>query len=150
MDGIDQKIIKALHSDGRITVKALSELVGLSQPSVAERIKRLCETDAIRFTIATNPKVLGYPITAIVRISPLPGALKKVEDLICNIKEITQCDKVTGQDAFICRLYLRSIDELDGILSKVAQHATTNTSIVKASPVEGGLLPISSSDGGRS
>ncbi|MDY8109278.1 Lrp/AsnC family transcriptional regulator [Fulvimarina sp. 2208YS6-2-32] len=142
MDRLDRKIIRALHRDGRMTAKALSQLVGLSQPSIAERIKRLMETGALRFTIAADPKSLGYPITAIVRISPLPGELNRVEALIAKLPEVTQCDKVTGQDAFFCRLHLKDIGDLDVILSKVSQFATTNTSIVKSSPVEARLPPL--------
>lgn len=142
MDKIDDKIIQALHADGRMTVKALSQHINLSQPSVAERIKRLTELGAIRFTVDIDPKVLGYSIIAIIRINPLPGNLRKVEELICGISEVTQCDKVTGEDAYICRLYLTSIGELDDILSKVTLYATTNTSIIKASPVNNRALKV--------
>ena len=140
MDKIDDKIIQALHTDGRMTVKALSQHINLSQPSVAERIKRLSELGAIRFTVDIDPKVLGYSIIAIVRINPLPGNLRKVEELIFGISEVTQCDKVTGEDAYICRLHLTSIGELDHILSNVAEYATTNTSIIKSSPVNNRAL----------
>ena len=44
-------------------------------------------------------------------------------------------DKVTGDDCFICRLYLRTIEQLDEILSKVTERAETSTAIVKSTNV---------------
>jgi Lrp/AsnC family leucine-responsive transcriptional regulator len=56
--------------------------------------------------------------------------------------EITECDKVTGEDCFICRLQLRSMAQLDEILDSFGDKAETNTSIVKSSPVRRRLPPI--------
>ncbi|MBJ7220372.1 MULTISPECIES: Lrp/AsnC family transcriptional regulator [unclassified Brenneria] len=147
MDKIDCKLLETLHGDGRMTVKSLSEHINLSQPSCAERLRRLQDQGIIeKFSVQLSPSALGFPITAIVRVRPLPGELNRVEKLIAAIKEITQCDKVTGDDAFFCRLHLRHIEELDICLSKISRYATTSTSIVKSSPVANRLLPLRSSE----
>jgi Lrp/AsnC family leucine-responsive transcriptional regulator len=49
---------------------------------------------------------------------------------------------VTGDDCFICRLYLRTIDQLDEILSKVTERAETSTAIVKSTPLARRLPPL--------
>lgn len=147
MDKIDRNILRELHRDGRITMKLLSERVGLSQPSCAERIRKLLDQGVIeKFSIQVAPKAIGFPIAAIVRVRPLPGELSRVEKLISEIHEIVQCDKVTGDDAFFCRIHLRTIEELDQCLSKISRYATTSTSIVKASPVANRLLPLHEPD----
>ena len=87
------------------------------------------------FTVQVDPRALGYTLQAIVRVKPLPGQLHLVEDLIRRIPEFVECDKVTGDDCFIARLYLYSIEQLDEILSKVAERAETSTAIVKSTPV---------------
>ena len=143
MDRTDIRLLKALHANGRMIVKALSEQVNLSQPSCAERIRRLQERGVIdRFSVILSPRKLGFPITAIVRVRPLPGELARVERIIVDMAEVSQCDKVTGDDAFICRLHLRCIEDLDPCLGKISTYATTSTSIVKASPVSHRLLPL--------
>jgi len=147
MDKIDRRILKILHQDSRITVKALSEKVHLSQPSCAERLRRLIEQEIIeKCSIQVSPKALGFPIAAIVRVRPLPGELARVEKLITEIDEIVQCDKVTGDDAFVCRMHLRGIEELDHCLRKIASFATTSTSIVKSTLVSNRLLPLDGAD----
>ncbi|MFV1851153.1 MAG: Lrp/AsnC family transcriptional regulator [Thalassospira sp.] len=144
MDEIDQKILKILMRDARISQKELAAKVGLSAPGVAERVRRLEERGVIRgFTIDVDPEALGYPLQAIVRIRPLPGKLHIVQQLISEIPEFGECDKVTGEDCFVARLYIRSMKELDGLLDQIVDKAETNTAIVKSKPVERRMPPLS-------
>ena len=137
IDALDQRILDVLLTDSRISLKQLAEQVGLSSPSVSERLRRLEERGVIRnYTVDIDPAALGYTLQAIVRVRPMPGKLHIVQKLIEEIPEIGECDKVTGEDCFIARLYVRSIDQLDQILDRVAYHAETNTAIVKTQPVK--------------
>jgi Lrp/AsnC family transcriptional regulator, leucine-responsive regulatory protein len=143
MDEVDQKILKILMRDARISQKELAAKVGLSAPGVAERVRRLEERGVIRgFTIDVDPEALGYPLQAIVRIRPLPGKLHIVQQLIAEIPEFGECDKVTGEDCFVARLYVRSMRELDGLLDQIVDKAETNTAIVKSKPVERRMPPL--------
>ncbi|MDR6387857.1 Lrp/AsnC family transcriptional regulator [Paraburkholderia phenoliruptrix] len=143
LDEIDRALIAALAQDARRPVSELARLVGLSAPSTAERIRRLEAQRVIeRFTVQLDPRALGFTLQAIVRVKPLPGQLHLVEDVIRRIPEFVECDKVTGDDCFICRLYLHSIEQLDEILSKVTERAETSTAIVKSTPVARRLPPL--------
>ncbi|MEO5323803.1 Lrp/AsnC family transcriptional regulator [Mesorhizobium sp. CC13] len=144
LDDIDRRIVEILVEDARISLKELAQRVGLSSPSASERLKRLEERGVIRgFTIEVDPAALGYTLQAIVRIRPLPGKLHVVQDLIQQIPQFSECDKVTGDDCFVARLHIRSIDELDKILDQITDKAETNSSIVKAQPVKRRLPPLS-------
>lgn len=90
-----------------------------------------------------NPVALGYTLTAIARIRPLPGQLRKVEKLLAEIGEVIECDKVTGEDCFVARLVLPSMAQLDVVLDRISELAETNTAIVKSSPVPRRLPPLS-------
>ena len=143
IDAIDRELINVLASDGRIAVSELAKRVGLSAPSTAERMRRLETQGVIRgFTVDIDPRALGFTLQAIVRVKPLPGQLHLVEEVIRRIPEFVECDKVTGDDCFICRLYLHSIEQLDEILSKVTERAETSTAIVKSTPLERRLPPL--------
>jgi Lrp/AsnC family leucine-responsive transcriptional regulator len=146
LDDTDRALLSALAEDARQPVSELARSVGLSAPATADRLRRLEAAGVIeRFTVRIDPRALGYTLQAIVRVRPLPGQLHLVEEVIRRIPEFVECDKVTGDDCFICRLYLTSIDQLDEILSKVTERAETNTSIVKSTPVPRRLPPL----GGR-
>jgi Lrp/AsnC family leucine-responsive transcriptional regulator len=136
LDATDRAILEALFDDARMSLKDLAQRVGLSSPSTAERLRRLQERQVIRgFMPDVDPAALGYTLQAMVRIRPLPGKLEAVQKLIAAIPQITECDKVTGEDCFIARLHLRSIEQLDEILGRIADRAETNTSIVKSQVV---------------
>jgi Lrp/AsnC family transcriptional regulator, leucine-responsive regulatory protein len=143
LDELDRTIIEILVDDARISLKELSQKVGLSSPSVSERLRRLEEKKVIRaFTVDIDPQELGYNLTAIVRVRPLPGMIHIVEKLIQETPEITECDKVTGDDCFIGKLQFRTMQQLDSILDRLAEKAETNTAIVKSSPVKRRLPPL--------
>lgn len=136
LDDIDRQIVEALIRDSRSSLKELAQTVGLSSPSVSERLRRLEERGVIHsFTLDIDPTALGYPIQAIVRIKPMPGKLHLVQKLIMETPQFGECDKVTGDDCFVARLYVRSIEELDGLLDRIADKAETSTAIVKAQPI---------------
>src|SRR5262245_28346949 len=74
LDDVDGRILEALVADGRRSVAALAREVGLSPPSVADRIRRLEEAGVIQgYTVRVDPKALGLPLAAWLRIRPVPG-----------------------------------------------------------------------------
>jgi len=136
LDDLDRKLLDILVKDSRTSLKELAQQVGLSSPSVSERLRRLEERGVIRaFTVEIDPEALGFPLQAIVRVRPLPGKLHIVQQLIEEIPEFGECDKVTGDDCFVARLYVRSMGELDKLLDRIADKAETSTAIIKAQPI---------------
>ncbi|WP_438308287.1 Lrp/AsnC family transcriptional regulator [Pseudomonas guariconensis] len=141
-DDIDQLLINALMEDSRRSLKALAQVSGLSAPSVSERLRRLEERGVLRgYTVEVDPRSFGYQLQAIVRIRPLPGQLQEVERQIIAIPEFTECDKVTGEDCFIARLHVRSMEQLDTLLDRINVLAET-TAIIKKTPVKRRLPPM--------
>ena len=143
LDDTDRHILTLLQQDGRMAIKPLAEQIGLSSPATSERLRRLEERGVIRgFSMDVEPRALGYSMQALVRIRPMPGKLQAVQKLVESIPEFGECDKVTGEDCFIGRLYLRSIEHLDHILDRITDIAETSTAIVKSQPVKRRLPPF--------
>lgn len=143
LDVIDRKIVEALAVDARLSLKELAARAGLSSPSCSERLRRLEERGVLTgYSAEVELSSLGYPLEAIVRVRPLPGMLHVVEKIIQETPEITACDKVTGDDCFICRMAVRSMTDLDRILERVVERAQTNTSMIKSTPVKRRLPPF--------
>ena len=143
IDEIDRQIVGCLAEDARMSLKVLSARVGLTSPSTAERVKRLQERGVIQgYGAHVNLAALGYTLQALVRVRPMPGMLHKVDKMIQAIPECIECDKVTGEDCFVMRLVVRSIEQLDELLDGLAEYAQSNTAIVKSSPVKRRLPPI--------
>ncbi|PDO89860.1 Lrp/AsnC family transcriptional regulator [Kosakonia sacchari] len=143
IDDIDRAILASLAEDARQSLKVLSARVGLTSPSTAERVKRLEERGVIEgYGARVNLAALDYRLQALVRVRPMPGMLQKVDKILQALPECIECDKVTGEDCFVMRLVVRSIEQLDTLLDGIAEYAQCNTSIVKSSPVKRRLPPL--------
>jgi Lrp/AsnC family transcriptional regulator, leucine-responsive regulatory protein len=138
-------LLRLLEKNPRAPVSQLARRVGMSSPAVKERILRLEESGILTgYRLDLNPKELGYHVTAFVRVRPLPGHLNKIAELAQAIPEITECHRVTGEDCFILKVFLKEISNLDRVLDKFLAHGQTTTSIVQSSPVLPRGLPLPS------
>lgn len=143
LDTTDRRLLVALLQDARLPLKELARQVGLSSPSVSERLRRLEERGAIRgYVPDVDPRALGFMLQAIVRVRPLPGQLHAVQKMLQALPELCECDKVTGDDCFVARLHLRSMEHLDEILDPLARFASTSSSIVKSQLVRRRAPPL--------
>lgn len=134
LDAVDLRMLTILETDGRVSVRELAHTINMSAPSVTERLRRLESRGIIRnFTVDIDLSILGYALEAIVRIKPRSGQLKQVERMVEDQHRFVSCDRVTGEDCYIAKLVLRSVDELDDLLEPFHDCAETNTSIVKSS-----------------
>jgi len=142
LDKLDRLIIEELHGDARMRVAELGRRVGLSSPAVADRLRRLEETGVLSFRADVDPRALGYTISAIVRVSPQGREIPLIPEIARELPEVTECYRITGEDCFFIRIYLRSFDEMESLLDRFTPHGRTTTSIVHSAPVPLRPLPV--------
>lgn len=136
LDTTDRAIIAALTENGRMTVRDLAAQIGLSSPSVTDRIHKLEDAGAIQgYTIAVEPKVFGLAITVHVRLRAMPGQVNKLSQLLIDTPEIIEADRVTGEDCFLAKALVRDLKQLEGLVDRFVPFASTDTAIVQSSPV---------------
>lgn len=142
-DGKNLALLRLLQKDPRAPISRLARRIGMSNPAVKERIVRLEETGILTgYRLEPNPKELGYHVCAFVRIRPFPGHLNKIGELAQATPEVTECHRVTGEDCFILKIYLKQISDLDRVLDKLLVHGQTTTSIVQSSPISQRSVPL--------
>lgn len=136
LDLLDRALLEELNRNSRLSWRELATLTNVSAPTVRDRIRRLEDAGVIKgFCVELSPKALGYTLEAVVRFKPFPGKVHLLAEKIILSERIVQCDKVTGEDAFVARMLLKDIAELDSLLEEFSTHASTQTAIVKSSPV---------------
>jgi Lrp/AsnC family leucine-responsive transcriptional regulator len=114
----------------------LGRRIGMSAPAVAERVQRLERAGVIAgYRAEIDPARLGFPVAAIVRIRPAPGQLKRIPEVARETPEVVECYRITGEDCFLIKLYLRAIDELEEVLDRFTPYGLTTTSIIHSAPV---------------
>src|SRR5919204_1462371 len=136
MDPINLRILEELQEDGRLTVAELGRRVGLSPPSVAERLQRL-ERDGVitGYHAEVDPRALGLALTVVIRIRPSPGQLQNVADLAVRTPEVVECRRVTGDDCYVMTAHVRDVEHLEEVIDQFVALGQTTTSIVQSSPV---------------
>lgn len=131
MDNINKKIIRILTENSRITISELSKLVHLSAPAVKERIEKLEEQQVIQgYSLKTNSEALGYAISGFVHADVFTGKEVEFRQAIKECPAITECFNVTGEKAFIFRITVKTMSELDDLLESMVLLCKTETSLI--------------------
>ena len=136
LDDVNIKLLRELQRDPRVTMAALGRRIGMSAPAVAERVRRMEEQGIISgYSVAINPVPLGLPIAAYIRIRPHAGQLPQIAELARSIPEVVECHRITGEDCFLMKVHIPTMEQLDRILDCFLIYGSTTTSIIQSSPV---------------
>ncbi|MBK5307634.1 MAG: Lrp/AsnC family transcriptional regulator [Frankiaceae bacterium] len=142
MDDIDRRLLALLLADGRASYAELARAVGLSAPSVHDRVRRLERSGAVRgYAAVVDPAAVGLGVTALVGILQREGA--EQDDLaaaLAEIEEIEDCWFVAGEEAFVVKVRVADVDALEhtlGVLRRTQGVARTRTTVVLSTRFEG-------------
>src|SRR3954452_8796181 len=119
LDPIDYQILDLLQRDARVTQVQIAQAVGLSQPSVADRIRKLDASGAVLGYVARlDPRALGNDIRAFigVRIAH-PRHHDAFTRRIQQIPEVLECHRVAGLDSYVLKVVARNTETLDDLIS---------------------------------
>jgi Lrp/AsnC family leucine-responsive transcriptional regulator len=142
-DARNVELLGLLRGDPRMSISELARRVGMSAPAVRERVQRLEDAGVIQaYRLEIDPRALGYPVAALVRIRPMPGKLPKISELARSMPQVTECHRITGEDCFILKVHLETLDGLDEVLDRFLQLGQTTTSLIQSSPVPARTLPL--------
>ncbi len=143
LDGPNLQLLATLVAEPRLTLAALGRQIGLSAPAVAERLQRLREAGVIAgFRVELEPAALGPPLTAYVRVRPVPGQLGRIAALAEQTPQVVECHRITGEDCYLLKVYAAGVRQLEAILDGFLAFGQTTTSIVQSSPVPPRAVPL--------
>ncbi|HEV2487801.1 MAG TPA: Lrp/AsnC family transcriptional regulator [Terracidiphilus sp.] len=141
LDPLGWKLLAELQADARISFAELGRRVGLSTPAVAERVRRMEDEGIIRaYRAEIDPSSVGLPITAFIRMSIVGNVLAKLTERVHAMPEIVECHRGTGEDSFILKVNVVSVEQLKDVIDRLTPFGTTSTSLVLSSLIERNLL----------
>lgn len=133
IDQIDRAIITTLENNGRMTIRELAAQVGLSSPSVTDRILKLEDAGAILgYSVTIDPKVFGLGISAHVRMRAMPGEVKRLAAMLEETPEIIEADRITGEECFLVKVVVKDIDEFQTVVDRFLPFSSITTSIIQS------------------
>jgi Lrp/AsnC family leucine-responsive transcriptional regulator len=147
LDSIDRHILAVLQEDCKLSLAKIGERVGLSAPSVTERIKKLEESGVIRgYTAILDARKLGKDITAFIGVFvDHPKLIGKFEKDIAQIEDVQECHHVTGEYTLLLKIKTENTSTLETLLRKIRSMegvTRTETSIVLRTATEGLWLDL--------
>jgi Lrp/AsnC family transcriptional regulator, leucine-responsive regulatory protein len=142
MDAIDASILDLLQADARTTQSEIARKVGLSQPSVADRIRKLEEARIITgYAARVDPKKLGKDITAFISVDiEHPRHFAGFAHKVMAMDEVLECHRVAGEESYVLKIRTENTSTLDRLLVErlriIPGVTSTQTTIVLASVKE--------------
>ena len=121
IDDLDIQILKSLQLNGRTKRNELAEKVGLSVPSVSERMKKLEDNKIIEgYYTKVNKQAFGLDIQAFILV--IMDSSKHYKDLIKHVEKnpnILECYSVLGEGSHLLKVTLKNTESLEKLLSEI-------------------------------
>ncbi len=134
VDDLDRRLITLLRRDGRASNRKLGKLLGVSEVTVANRIRRLLSDGIIQIHAVPDPARLGYPIEVIFVVHAEVQRLREVAVALRDLPEVRFVSITSGAcDLCVSGLFrsyedllnftLNKLPSIPGILRLEAAHA---------------------------
>src|SRR5438067_12147534 len=121
LDAIDLQILDILQANGRIPHTKLADQVGLSAPSVIERVKKLEDGGLITgYYAAVDARRLGKDVTAFIGVSiSHPKTIRLFEQTVNLLEDVLECHHVTGEHTLLLKIKTENTTSLERLISAI-------------------------------
>ena len=137
LDATGWAILRELQENARISFSELGRRVSLTPPAVADRVRRMEEAGLIlgyRAQVAADR--VGYPIAAFVRMRARgERGCTILGEFLTDVPEVVEAHRVTGEDSYIIRVVVRSVQHLQDLIDRLMPYGETVTALTLSSPV---------------
>lgn len=121
LDNLDFKILNMLQKNGRTKRNQLAEAVGLSLPSVSDRLNKLEDNGFIEgYYAKLDRKKFGYDVMAYILV--MMDTSKHYKDLISKVEkkpEILECFSVLGEGSHLLKTIAKNSEALEKLLGEI-------------------------------
>ena len=146
LDAIDYKLLDLLQQNARMTQLEMASSVGLSQPAVAERMRKLEQEGIITgYAARVDGRKLGKDITAFIGVRvEHPKYNAGFGRKILEVADVLECHRITGPDSYLLKVVTEDTQSLDRLISDLLRHipgvTRTLTTVVTSSIKEGSRI----------
>lgn len=118
LDEIDRIIIHTLRQDCFTPFVKIANLLGVTEGTIRHRVKRLLQAGIIkRFTVTTDPTLLGFGALAFVIVSVSPGLVHQVAQELAKLPAVLEVHEVHTYGDLLLKIRASDLSETARILS---------------------------------
>jgi Lrp/AsnC family leucine-responsive transcriptional regulator len=138
IDTLDERILSELQLNGRLTMKALAERVGLSSPAMIERVRRLEERGVLAgYRAIIDPAAIGRVLTAMISADVDHRYHEAFLNRLRSEPAVEECYRTTGAASFLVKVHVASTEELEQLVDELGGvGAKCNTVLVLSTPIQ--------------
>jgi len=135
LDPIDHRLLEILQKNARTKLNEMAQQLGLTIPTISERIQKLEERGVIKgYTAILDAKRLGKDITAFITVSiDSSKHYQMFMERARETEEILECHSVTGEGSHLLKVRAENTNSLEKLLSRIQSWPgvlSTKTSVV--------------------
>lgn len=120
LDELDQKIVRLLIQNARMSYSEIGQLVGISRVAVKMRIQALEKRGIIEeYTAVINPQKISGAVSCYFEIEANPDTFAKITELLQQNETITQIYRVTGKSRLHVHAVAASSEEMERLIREV-------------------------------
>lgn len=120
LDALDQKIVRLLIENARISYSDIGQEAGISRVAVKARIQALEQRGIIEeYTTIINPQKISGAVSCYFEIETLPDTLAEVSKTLEENETITQVYRVTGKNKLHVHAVAASSEEMEKLIREV-------------------------------
>lgn len=117
LDELDQKIVRLLIQNARMSYSDIGQQVGISRVAVKNRVQALEEKGIIEeYTTIINPQKISGAVSCYFEIETAPDTLTEVAELLRQNDTITQIYRVTGKSKLHVHAVASSNEEMENLI----------------------------------
>ena len=120
LSAVDRKILGALQEDGRMTIQAIADRVGLSASPCLRRIRQMEQAGIISgYSASVDQKAVGLPVSVFISIKlerQRAAELDAFSAAIDRWPEVMECYLMTGQFDFLLRVVCADLEAYEQFL----------------------------------
>ncbi len=117
LDDADRKLIALLQQDGRVSNRALATAVGMTEVTIASRLKRLISNDAVSVTAMLDWEKAGYEWWVTGHLSCLGRSPRDVALELGTIESCTAASVVLGEVDIIASFLVADRAEMSKLVT---------------------------------
>lgn len=137
MDTIDQTILQTLQQNSRLSMRKLADLVHMTAPAVAERVRRLEDQGIILgYTIRVDRQKVRSTTLAYIDILMKNNNHRHFLRFVKGRREVRECHRLAGNACYLLKVEVDDQERLNSFLEEVLLYANYRLNVVVASPVK--------------
>lgn len=146
MDATDRRIVDLLRGNARLSYAELARQVGLTPPSVHERVGKLETAGVLQgYHADVPPETIGLGVTALIGI--VQQSDTEIDDVVAALRELPEvesCYFLAGEESFLLKVRVGTMAELEQLivrLNRIRGVARTRTTVALSTKWEGRPQP---------